>query len=123
MKLDTFIDNKRPDDETYPNFEPGPTAYNPDGSVIYVKEGGYVIDRDGDFLIATTGNDEWKDKEGAMSDINRGFFRAKYIGNKDDHLEFANQCRLASYEEIKVALKWEPASGIKVHNNGQLSFI
>jgi hypothetical protein len=96
------IDNGRPDDPDYPKAEPPATAFNPDGTEVIVHVGNYVVNRDGDIVIATTSNaGEWPND--FIASLNRGYFRAKYIGNRDDYLEFANQCRLATPEEIERA--------------------
>ena len=124
MKTDYFCDNARPHDETYPTFQEPDTAYRPDGSIIYVNTGDYVINREGDIVIATTDNARWKDDTKPLADWNRGFFRAKYIGNRDDYLEFANQCRLATQDEIAIAKNWTKGeNSYKIDSKGQLLLV
>lgn len=89
-----IIDNSRPDDPNYPTAKPPKTAFNPDGTEVIVQVGDYVVNREGDIVIATTSNaGTWPND--FIASLNRGYFRAKYIGNRDDYLEFANQSRLA----------------------------
>lgn len=54
-----------------------------------------------------------------LASLNGGYFRAKYIGNRDDYLELANQSRLATSEEIERAKSYKQ-SGFKTTEKGQL---
>lgn len=122
-RKELVIDNRRPEDETYPKYDPSSTAYNPDGTNIWVETGQYIINRDGYVMEATTSNTKWKD-DMPLSRWNRGFFRAKYIGNEDDSLECANQCRLATDEEIKEAKGWTKSEfSYRIDTTGQLLLI
>lgn len=112
-----MFDNKRPDDPSYPTAAPPETAFNPDGTNLIVHIGDYVINRDGDIVIATTSNAGPYANEFLRS-INEGCFRAKYIGNRDDYLELANQSRLATSEEIERAKQYRQ-SGFKATEKGQ----
>lgn len=96
------IDNARPDDPDYPTAESPATAFQPDGTDIIVQIGDYVVNRDGDIVIATTSNaGPWPND--FLAGLNQGGFRAKYIGNRDDYLELANQSRHATPEEAERA--------------------
>jgi hypothetical protein len=113
----TLFDNKRPCDPDYPSAAPPETAFKPDGTDILVQVGNYVVNRDGDIVIATTSNaGEWPND--FIASLNRGFFRAKYIGKRDDYLELANQCRLATSEEAGRAKHYKQ-SGFKITEKGQ----
>lgn len=109
-----YIDNSRPDDPDYPNFKPAPFRK----SNLLVNEGQYIVDRDGDIRIATTSNNVEYPND-FLRGINEGFFRAKYIGNKDDSLDYANQCRLATLKEIAAAQEYDPGGVVKITSEGQ----
>lgn len=111
------IDNARPDDPSYPTSEPPETAFNSDGTEAIVQIGDYVVNRDGDIVIATTSNAGDYPND-FIASLNRGCFRAKYIGNRDDYLELANQSRLATSEEIERARQYRQ-SGFKITEKGQ----
>jgi hypothetical protein len=107
-----IIDNRRPDDDTYPTTEPA--DFRPQSSdrsyvdfhredYLIVKEGDYVVDSDGDIMIATTTNDPDRWANDYLRASNVPYFRAKYLGCKDDLMAFANQCRLATAAEISQA--------------------
>lgn len=87
---------------------------------LIVRNGIYVVNRNGQVVVTTTGNDRW-DKDDAL---NRGFFRAKYIGNRDDYLEYANQCRLATRKEIEKTIAWvkNEKSPYRRTSSGQMAF-
>jgi hypothetical protein len=110
-----LIDNKRPDDPGYPTA--GPREFSPDNDNLLVHEGDYIVNSDGDILIATTTNDEAYPSDFLRS-LNEGFFRAKYVGNRDDYLEYAHQCRLATPEEITQAKQYKQR-GFKTTEEGQ----
>jgi hypothetical protein len=118
-KTELVIDNKRPDDDTYPTSEPAEMI----NGVIYVDEGQYIVDRDGDIRIATTSNKKWE-PDTPLASWNRGFIRAKYIGNEDDSLEYTNQCRIATEEEIANAKSWTKSEfSYRIDNRGQLLLV
>lgn len=102
-----YIDNSKPQDENYPNFPAPKNAYNPTDEVIYVNPGEYIINRDGDIMITTTGNTQWKDNT-PLADINRHCFRAKYLTKNDDLLICANQSRMALESEIRACRAYKP---------------
>lgn len=115
-----MFDNRLPED--YPVF---PEAEFMETNLL-VDVGTYVVDRDGHIGIATTENKLFYGKpypNDFLREINEGCFRGKYLGNADDSMWFANQCRLASKSEIKAAEKW--AAGIKHHIDwkGQLQLL
>jgi hypothetical protein len=110
-----MFDNKRPDDPDYPNF--APREFETDNEDIIVRVGDYIIDEDGDIMIATTSNAGPYPNDFLRS-INIGCFRAKYIGNRDDSMEFANQSHLATDEEIERAKHYKQ-SGFKTTEKGQ----
>jgi hypothetical protein len=115
------IDNVRPADPDYPTAEPPKTAFNSDGTNLIVHIGDYVVNRDGDIVIATTSNELWYGKpypNEFLRDLNEKCFRAKYIGNRDDYLELANQSRLATSEEAERAKQYKQY-GFKTTEKGQ----
>lgn len=120
MKSLIFFDNRRPDREDYPNFEPREIS----DDLLQVEIGQYIVNRDGDIMIATTSNKKYFESNEFYNTINAPYFRAKYLGNKDDSLEYANQCRLATKEEIDSAnaLTFEELS-FKIDNTGQLLLV
>lgn len=119
MKYPTFFDNKRPEDDSYPTAEPAEMI----SGVIYLEEGTYFVNRDGDIRIATTSNKKWEE-DTPLASWNRGFIRAKYIGNEDDSLEFTNQIRLATENEIANAKSWTKSdSSYKIDSRGQLLLV
>lgn len=111
----TNLDNARPDCSNYPTGEESAFHY---GEHLLVDVGEYVVNRDGDIVIATTCNKGNFDNEFIKS-LNEPYFRAKYVGNSGDYLEYANQCRKASAGEIQRAMQFKP-SAIKVTLGGQL---
>lgn len=111
------FDNARPDDPDYPTTKSPRTAFNQDGKEVTVQIGDYVVNRDGDIVIATTSNagylsNSYSDK------LNHGYFRARYIGNRDDYLEFANQSRRATKREVDRAKRYKQ-SCFKTTDKGQ----
>ena len=106
------FDNRLP--ENYPVF---PEAEFSENNLI-VEIGDHVIDRDGHMGIATTSNKGPYPNEFLRS-INEGCFRGKYLGNADDSMWFANQCRLASKSEITKAEKWLAGNKVLVDWRGQ----
>lgn len=122
MIKDIFFDNRRPNDPNYPTAKPPQSAFNPktvNGKQVFciVEKGEYIVNRDGDIMIATTGNDKYIGKD-FLDLINVGCIRAKYIGNEDDALEYTNQMRKAQAGEIAKAKKYKQV-GYKVRDNGQ----
>ena len=119
-KYPTFFDNRRPEDDSYPTSEPADMI---DG-VIYVETDTYIVNRDGDIMIVTSGNWKWLDDKSPLADWNRGFIRAKYIGNQDDSLEYTNQCRIASEKEVSYAKNWTKSeTSYKIDYKGQLLLV
>lgn len=125
---DIVIDNRRPDDDSYPNFEPPELSEVPlmedlseyyNNGLLIVKEGDYLVDYDGDIMIATTTNDPERWANDFLKSINVPYFRAKYLGNDDDSLEYANQCRRATTEEIEIAKRYV-RTDLKVTTGGQV---
>jgi hypothetical protein len=110
-----LIDNKRPNDPDYPTAEP--REFSPDNDNVLVHEGDYIVNSADDILIVTTTNDEDYPNDFLRS-LNEGFFRAKYIGNRDDYLEYTNRCRLATPEEVTQAEQYKQ-SGFKTTEEGQ----
>jgi hypothetical protein len=115
-------DNARPDDPLYPTAEPPSTANAPDGSIVTVRVGDYVVNRGGDIVIATTSNAGPYANE-FVRDLNEGYFRAKYIGNHGDYLEFASQARLATIAEIEQAAQYQPKAAYALTTNGQAALL
>lgn len=118
-KYPTFYDNRRPDDDSYPTANPADMI---DG-VIYVDTDTYIVNRNGDIMITTTSNKKWEE-DTPLASWNRGFIRAKYIGNEDDSLEYTNQMRLATEKEIAYAKTWTKSnSSYKIDYKGQLLLV
>lgn len=114
------IDNRRPEDDSYPNFEPAEMSAN----LLQVDVNQYVVDRNGDIRIVTTSNKKYFPIESFVDSSNAGYFRAKYIGNEDDSLEYANQCRLATEDEIAKAKSWTKSEfSYRINTEGQLLLI
>lgn len=126
MREYALIDNSRPDDLTYPTATPSDTAYNPkpigakDENCI-AQIGDYIVDRDGDIMIATTSNAGPHGSE-FLRRLNEVCVRAKFIGNRDDSLVCANQMRLCTAAEIERAKRYQP-TGFKVTSRGQLALL
>jgi hypothetical protein len=91
--------------------EPTKTTFTPadfsDNNLI-VKPGDYIVDREGVLKQVTSGNDQWKPGD-YNYDINAGSLRAKEVGASQDYLDYANQIRKATPEEIAQGLKNIPA--------------
>jgi hypothetical protein len=99
------IQNSRPKDSNYPTAT---AAEYSDGVYLRVSVGDYIVDRDGDIIVATTSNrGEWPNE--FLKSLNEPYFRAKFVGNPDDFLAYANQCRAATPEEAARAQQY--ASG------------
>ena len=113
------IDNARPDDPNYPTAEP--REFSRDNDNLLVHEGDFIVNSDGDILTATTTNDKDYPNDFLRS-LNEGGFRAKYIGNRDDYLEYANQCRHATPEEAAQA-KLYKRRGFKTTEKGQVMLL
>lgn len=107
------IDNRRPDDARYPTAEPCEMSEE----LALVQVGQYVVNREGDIVIATTSNDQPSVND-FVDSLNRPYFRAKFIGCRDDYLEFANQCRLATAEEARRAREYSRGD-VPVNSAGQ----
>lgn len=116
MKSQIVIDNSKPSDETYPSFK----AAVLNDKLLFVDEGQYLVDYDGDVIIATTSNKRWADSGEFLRNINEPFIRAKYIGCRDDFLQCTNQIRVATQSEVKTAKKYEPVMGAKITSTGQV---
>jgi hypothetical protein len=117
MARNIVIDNSRPSDSSYPTFKPAKLS----DTLLIVKVGQYVVDRDGDIMLVTSANRKVYPNK-FLESINQPYFRAKYLGNKDDLLAFANQCRLATKAEIAKA-KGYKRTGFKVEAGGQLALV
>lgn len=111
-----MFDNRLPDD--YPVF---PEAEFSDKNLI-VQIGDYVVDRDGHIGITTTSNAGPYPNE-FLRDMNEYCFRAKYLGNVDDYMWFANQCRKATKSEITKAEKWASEIQFNTDWTGQVRLL
>lgn len=122
LKMSSIIfDNRRPDDNTYPNFTPAEFLGN---KFIFVDDEDIIVNSNGDVMVVTTGNVRWKDKDSFLRDLNIGYIRAKYLNNTDDSLEHTNQIRLATEEEISAAKSWTNSKfSYKVDSKGQLLLV
>ena len=115
-----MIDNALPID--YPEFIPAEFGGD---KILVVDDGDYVIDEYGHLLEITIGNKRYAESDKYYDqEVNVHYYRAKYLGNKDDCLGYANQIRKATKEEVEKVKEWL-SGGIKykVMSNGQLSFI
>lgn len=95
--------NSRPQSKIYPTATPADF-----GESVIVKVGDYVVNHNGDIMIATTSNAGPHYNE-FLRQLNEPFFRAQYIGNSGDSLEHATRCRLATREEIARAKMYQPS--------------
>jgi hypothetical protein len=118
MKYQLVFDNRKPDDETYPQFKEA--EFRGDFN-LFVNDGDYIVNRDGNVMIVTSGN--MKYKENGL-DFNKPFLRARYIDNVDDSLEYANQIRFATKEEIATSKDWKKTgTPFRVDTSGQLLLV
>lgn len=106
----------------YPKFKPADFLGE---QILVVKDGDFIVDRDGALMEVTHGNYRYSISDKVYDrDINLYYLRAKYLGNRDDSLECANQIRLATKEEVENVRSWlNRGIKYKVCQNGQLSFI
>lgn len=89
-------------DKNAPTFEPADFNDTFDENPVTFKEGDFIVGRDGRVAEITSGNAKW-DKEDPLYDMNIGSLRSKRIGDKKDYIEYANQVRPATPEEVKQA--------------------
>ena len=115
-----MFDNTKP--MGYPEFKPAEVLGD---EVVIIKEGDFIVDEHGSLLEVTHGNYEYSISDSSFDrEINKQYYRAKYLGNRDDSLGCANQIRFASREEIEEVENWLNRGVVyKVCQNGQLSFI
>lgn len=99
-----LLSNEGTKDPNYPHFEPA--DFNEEG-VTFVNDGDYIVDRDGYIAVVTSGNMKWKDSKEASAEWNNGYLRARHLRVKQDGMEYANQIRLATPEEIAIAKAYE----------------
>lgn len=111
------IDNRKPDDPNYPNF--GEFDFIPD-QVLVVDEGDYLVNTGGDIVVVTSENRRWENDTSVVAGWNRGFFRARYLGCRDDFLGISGWYRKATKKEMAVALNYQPATGSKITAGGQV---
>jgi hypothetical protein len=79
-------------DNSLKNLEPAELS----DTELVVNTGDYVVDRDGNLSIVTSGNSE-------KSGDNIGYLRIKGLNDKQDHIFYANQIRLATDAELLSA--------------------
>lgn len=116
------IQNGKPDG--YPILAIKQTIFGLDKRII-VDEGDFVVDINGYLLEVTSGNKKYLKYENEyLRDLNLGYIRAKYLGNRDDFLWFSNSIRMATEDEVNLVKKWlkERPEPLKIMPNGQLSF-
>jgi len=89
-------------DEDAPTFETADFNDTFDENPVTFKEGDFIVGRDGRVAEVSSGNDKWK-KEDPNYDANIGYLRSKRVGDIKDYVEYANQVRLATPEEVKKA--------------------
>lgn len=65
---------------------------------LIVKTGDYIVNRDGQIEKVTSGN-----STSVGDSRNEGYIRSQTVGDTQDKLQYANQIRLATPEEIKQA--------------------
>lgn len=98
-KTPRIIDNRRPTDPAYPNFRPAQFSY---GRKLVAKQGDYFVDERGDIMIATTSNTGPYCND-FVRNLTEPYFRAKYIGNRDDFLQAVSWVRPATATEVSRA--------------------
>lgn len=90
--------------EKYKTYDPYEMSDNGD-EALPVHKGDYIINRQGEIAVVTSGNLEYLENDSSLNDWNRGFLRAKLFNNKradeDGTIEYANQIRFATREELK----------------------
>lgn len=114
------IDNRKPEDPNYPNF--GEFDFIQD-KIIYAEVGEYLVNTDGDIVVVTSSNKEWENDDSAVASWNKGFFRARYLGCRDDFLGIAGWYRIATKREVAIAEKYSPAVGAKITTAGQVQLL
>lgn len=65
---------------------------------LIVKEGDFIVNRNGQVEEVVSGNDK-----SVGDEFNEGFLRTKMIGNEADYMNYANQIRKATPEEVEKA--------------------
>lgn len=92
-----FVDKYRVE-KVFPEFEP---AVMLDDEVIIVDVGDYVIDTSGKIKEIASPNRE--DTQGKVDKFNVGFVRSMVPGSGKDYIDYANQMRMATAEELTKA--------------------
>lgn len=117
----TYIppDNSVPEDPDYPVFDEADFEYE---RCLIVSNGDYIVDRDGRIEIVTSGNNGDYPNE-FIERTNKPYLRARFLKNRDDAMEYANQIRLATPAEIKIAKEYESGDRIKIEVGGQVALL
>ena len=89
-----------------PTFEQPELNEDFDNNPVVFKKGSFVVDRDGTVHEVISGNDKYKKSE-PLYDMNIGYLRTRQLGQKADYLNYANQVRPATTEEIAQAQEYE----------------
>lgn len=110
---DYIIDNSRPTSPDYPKFTPAKFR----NTNLIVQKDQHIVNSDGEIMIVTSPNKKTYPNS-FLKSINQGYIRARYLGNKDDSLEFANQIRLATEKEVKLSKKYK-REGFMTTTSGQ----
>lgn len=76
-----------------------------DENPVVFNTGSYVIDRDGTVHEVVGGNEI--DKNDPLYDLNIGSLRTRQLGVAEDYLNYANQVRPATAEEVAEAKEYE----------------
>lgn len=99
-------------DDNTPTFSTADFNDTFDENPVIFKKDEYVVGRDGRVKEVVSGNDNWK-KEDPNYGANIGYLRTRDIGSENDYMDYANQVRHASSEEIAQAQEYAKNNPIK----------
>ena len=99
-------------DDNAPTFETADFNETFDENPVIFKKGQFVIGRDGKVAEVVSGNDSYK-SDHPLFDMNVGYLRTQVVGSAHDYIEYANQVRLATEEEVAQAKEYAKNNPIK----------
>lgn len=99
-----LLSNQGKDDPNYPMVEPA--EFNEEG-VTFVNEGDYIVDGEGYIEIVTSGNMKYKGSTKSLDENEKYYLRSRNLRGTQDSMQYANQIRLATPEEIAIAKDYE----------------
>ncbi|MDD5065213.1 MAG: DNA methyltransferase [Phycisphaerae bacterium] len=112
-----IVRNSPENDKTYPKFEPAEFSEEN----LFVNAGDYIINRDGEAEVVTSGNMKWKNNTTPLASFNVGSLRARYLGDTADvdFMDYANQIRKATPAEVAAIKKYETTKATKTKPEGK----